>query len=543
MPVRAAVSSCFAEKQDEIVKHRLSNDCSDYLFAERSFDDTPAHLSFGMLSEFIAPIAKYVVPAKYRDMVGKSFADYKQIMALGIPAAQHGILDIFAERLVVEYGCGSVVEVMLPPRVMMGKKAGHIYRALQTSAGGSWSIEEFNAMSGNIIILVYNGDSASSNRKSLLYFGKVAAHHVWVFANRCLIHQPFRSVSVVLEKVALARPVKCLTNVFGISHRMDQFRHAVQQELKDNWRYHSGLNPPDENSAQRQHSRYLVDKLLVERTVREEFANPFETPSTETMRKKADLLWSYLQGPWDQPRVHHYCPPECPCGGTEEKAFATILELLFWVFCTRMPQAPNPARWATLGPACAWLSLALVTHGIFVRAWLRAFSKEAGAFRPEGEADANGDVGGEGEAFSVAVGRRLARVTQFVGNTTQTAACVTIGLVSQPVDDLTLTMLRLDEQGRALADMLSRRGQAPLRRAQRDVVTLLTDGEVAKAVTPHFDMSRDARETHMGMLRGIIVELGSAIYYRISLYLESYPFQALGHGATGAAGVAAASCC
>ena len=78
---RAAVSSCFAEKQDEIVKHRLSNDCSDYLFAERSFDDTPAHLSFGMLSECIAPIAKYVVPAKYRDMVGKSFADYKHIMA------------------------------------------------------------------------------------------------------------------------------------------------------------------------------------------------------------------------------------------------------------------------------------------------------------------------------------------------------------------------------------------------------------------------------------------------------------------------------
>ena len=144
VPVRAAVSSCFAEKQDEIVKHRLSNDCSDYLFAERSFDDTPAHLSFGMLSEFIAPIAKYVVPAKYRDIVGKSFADYKQILPLGIPAAQHGILDIFAERLVVEYGCGSLVEVLLPPRVMMGKKAGHIYRALQTSAGGSWSIEEFN---------------------------------------------------------------------------------------------------------------------------------------------------------------------------------------------------------------------------------------------------------------------------------------------------------------------------------------------------------------------------------------------------------------
>ena len=168
-----------------------------------------------------------------------------------------------------------------------------------------------------------------------------------------------------------------------------------------------------------------------------------------------------------------------------------------------------------------------MAHGISVRAWSRAFSKEAGAFRPEGEADANGDVGGEGESFSVAVGKRLARVTRFVGITTQTAACVTIGLVSQPVDDLTLTMLRLDEQGRALADMLSRRGQAPLRRAQRDLVTLLTNGEVAKAVTSHFDMSGDARETHMGMLRGIIVELGSAIYYRISLYLESYPFKLL----------------
>ena len=271
----------------------------------------------------------------------------------------------------------------------------------------------------------------------------------------------------------------------------------------------------------------MIDKLLLERTFREEFQNPFETPSTEQMREKADLLWSFLQGPWDQPTVHHYCPAGCLCGGTEEKAFATILELLFWVICTRMPPAPNLARWATLGPACAWLSLALVLHGIFVRAWLRAFSEEAATFRPEGEADANGDVGGEGEAFSVAMGRRLARVTKFVGNTIQTAACATIGLVSHPVDDLTLTMLRLDEQGRALADMLSRRSQAPLRRAQRDLVTLLTDGKVAKVVTSHLDMSGDARETYMGMLRGIIVELGSAIYYRISLRLESYPFKLL----------------
>ena len=120
-------------------------------------------------------------------------------------------------------------------------------------------------MSGKIIILVYNGDSAGANRKSMLLLAKDVGVHVWCFANRCLIHQLFRSVSVVLEKVALTRPVKCLTNVFGISHRMDQFRRVVQQDVKDNRRYHSGLTlPPDENSAQRQHSRYLIDKLLAE---------------------------------------------------------------------------------------------------------------------------------------------------------------------------------------------------------------------------------------------------------------------------------------
>ena len=193
-------------------------------------------------------------------------------------------------------------------------------------------------------------------------------------------------------------------------------------------------------------------------------------------------------------------------------------------FFTRMPSSPSQSRSATLGPACSWLSITMLIHNIFMRAWMLAFCKESRLYSDDGIESARG----ESECFSAAVGRRLARVTKFLGDGVRRATCVTIGLVSKPLDDLMLTMLRLDGAGRVLADMLSSCGGSnPIRCAQRQLVELLSDGEVAKVVSSHFSMDDDAREVHMGTLRAVIVELSSAIYFRISLYLERYPFKLL----------------
>ena len=339
VPIRAAVTACILQQQNEIIEQQVAKDSgSGYLFIERSFDDTPAHLSFGQLAEVIAPIAKYAVPSRFKELAGKSFAECKEVMVLGVPAAQHGVLDLFVEQITVEYGPGRKTHIMIPPRIMLGKKAGYVYNALQTTAGGAWSLEKLSAMTDKFILMVHNGDSASSNRKAMLYIGKESPSHVLCVANRCLIHQLFRSISVVLNREQLDTSVRSLTSVLHISTRIDQLRRAVAVVLRRSFVYHRGLQPPSPETEHRQHSKFSMQKLLLERTIREELANPFETFSCEELRRRSDLLCDHLQGPWDHDQVYHYCPAGCACGGSEEKAFGMILELLYWIFSPGCPR-------------------------------------------------------------------------------------------------------------------------------------------------------------------------------------------------------------
>ena len=143
-----------------------------------------------------------------------------------------------------------------------------------------------------------------------------------------------------------------------------------------------------------------------------------------------------------------------------------------------MPVSPSLSRWATLGPACSWASFAFVLHGIFQKAWLLAFGREAQRYRPEGEAQGPNDAP---DSLSEQMGRRLAHVTKFLGDESRMAVCVTIGLLAKPIDDLTLSMLKLDGEGRLILDMLSKHG--PLQVASRELVQLLVEGQVAFIAT------------------------------------------------------------
>ena len=53
---------------------------------------------------------------------------------------QHGVVDIVAMKLVVEFGAGDHVGVVVPPRLMLGKRAGHIFREDDDgeASGGVW---------------------------------------------------------------------------------------------------------------------------------------------------------------------------------------------------------------------------------------------------------------------------------------------------------------------------------------------------------------------------------------------------------------------
>ena len=76
--VRAAVFDCAIREQHDEVAAVLSRSAGvPWMFLERSFDDTPLHLSFGALTEELRPVARYVVPRGQRRLVGgRALASY-----------------------------------------------------------------------------------------------------------------------------------------------------------------------------------------------------------------------------------------------------------------------------------------------------------------------------------------------------------------------------------------------------------------------------------------------------------------------------------
>ena len=276
-----------------------------------------------------------------------SFAEYRDLVKFGIPPAQHGIVDMFAMHMMVEHAPGGKFEVVVPPRILLGKSAGFIYRALESALDWAWSLAALDSMDVEVILLLDNADSASQMRKAMLWLGKHASAKTLHIANRCAVHQIFRCIVVVLERLKLIQGTFCITNTLHVGSKQNTFRHALATIVSgdlDSGGYLPGVAPPALDSEHRQRNRMMIDKLLVERITRAEFGCPLNSPSTEEVEKRATCLVEALQACWSLKKMLHYCVHGCACGGSKQSAIGYIVELLVWLCCTLMPETPAFSR-------------------------------------------------------------------------------------------------------------------------------------------------------------------------------------------------------
>ena len=109
-------------------------------YFERCWDDTPKHVDFGHLSEDIAAHARYIVPAHLRaQLKGKTLASSEEMLSLGRPCGRHGIVDLFVQHVRFATATESL-QRYVPVRVILGKKADHIFGALEEALDGDFSI-------------------------------------------------------------------------------------------------------------------------------------------------------------------------------------------------------------------------------------------------------------------------------------------------------------------------------------------------------------------------------------------------------------------
>ena len=240
------------------------------LFLERDFDDAPTHLKFGHLCEELQPHVRYVVPHRWRGLLGgQSLATYNQLMKVGVNPAQHGVMDIFSQHLTIEYAAGEHIAVLIPPCVLLGKTAGHIYNALHQALGTEFDVEKLRTLSETtLILLIDNADSAASNRKAMLFAARAYGANVLYFPNRCLVHQLFRGTIVILERMELVKDMSCLHSVFRITGRRDQFRRALARVVSE-LDFQDGVEPPPDDCPHRAQNKLILDSLLLDRALRQ----------------------------------------------------------------------------------------------------------------------------------------------------------------------------------------------------------------------------------------------------------------------------------
>ncbi len=129
MDAKVLMASAALDSSDRRVVDLTSG--SNALYIERSFDETPVHMDFGAMAELISPFARYIVPAQHVEKLsGKTLCSYNELMLLGVAPSTHGVVDIGVHDVVVCVVGGSErvkFSVGHPPRIMLGKTAGHCF--------------------------------------------------------------------------------------------------------------------------------------------------------------------------------------------------------------------------------------------------------------------------------------------------------------------------------------------------------------------------------------------------------------------------------
>ena len=127
---------------------------------------------------------------------------------------------------------------------------------MQSAVNHAWPIEKLTEIGKEIIILVDCADSASANRKAALYAAARSHRKVLCFAARCMVHQLFRTMVTILERLSVLKSLFAITNILHIAHRQNQFRRALVTIVAGDLstEYHQGLAPPSADTLHRQQS-------------------------------------------------------------------------------------------------------------------------------------------------------------------------------------------------------------------------------------------------------------------------------------------------
>lgn len=474
------------------------------------------HLSFGELSEAIAPFARFFVPGQFRQRLGKSLASWQQYVEAGLQPTSHGILDLFCMSVTCVPGVGDGFRLLLPVRVLAGKTAGYIGAAVCSAAGGLLSLSSIEqlAKSRKLVILYDVTDAASTNRKFLGALSTKLPQNVLHFSHKCGIHQAFRCIAAILERSGSIDRLFCMSNVLHLTSKQLKLAAAVASIVRSDLAAGYVLaQPPPEDAPDRVHARAVC--ALLKRVQRGSSAT-----AGLIWESRGSKLCDLLQGPWQQPRLLHYCSgARCACGGSLESCMTSVTDILVWLLLHARPDTPTFSRWTSLGPFIAWCALVCLLHRILPRSWQKAFASSS-----KDDADDVTDVDPDLVDFTKQAGRRVKKVTEWLHAPGNVDHIILLGITACPADDFTLQLIHLDEQGRILRDITAQQ-TSPAVAVQRDLAATLTEGSGGDLVlrTQFNDLPAASQQALLTLRRATALEMSASLWFRCNVYFQ-WPF-------------------
>jgi len=205
------------------------------------------------------------------------------------------------------------------------------------------------------------GDEASANRKAMVFMGGLLPGNVLYWAQKCGIHGIVKCIFRVIKDRDVTGRLYSMHKIMQLGSKQALLMNALAMYV-DKMDYYYDVPVPAANTTERMHSWRVIEKLLWRRRVKDHPGHLFSTKDDAEVEVVMRKCWSLLHGPWWGKKIVHYCHAQCPCGGSRQKAVAAIVQLMSWLLVFSIPAPPSLARWTTLGPSLAWLSLGVLMY-------------------------------------------------------------------------------------------------------------------------------------------------------------------------------------
>lgn len=448
----SAVASLFGTAQADAIAKCLASlrERRGSMFVGVCYDATPLHITFGALAEHLQGSARYLVlDRESGKWTAVPLAKYMGVRKRSIP--QTGISELFAQSTTLSWFDGDQFisrTVLVPPRFIQDGRASTVYRAVNDGVKSLCVDTALPLLCEEMrwIMICETPDNAGANQRKMWATAERLPRNCLFIGSGCCVHHCHRIVASVTQApghLSLMGDIFATKFVTHISSNYCHLSRALKELLQEELLVlHSSQVSAAERAEWEQHTMQIVEHTIHRRAryTRGRLKHTGEEVSRGRREKRDEeaalRLRSICNGDARLQRCVHICNGCCEDRDHAVENF--YLALLDNYILLGQSGLPAESRWGTITQCNAQLSAGLLMHGVFARAWRRAFPKW----------DIVGDNlqqenGPMDEDFVLSMKRKTFRVGKFLADRSDRALLT--AFVTEALDWLWHRVQHLDE--------------------------------------------------------------------------------------------------